>query len=229
MRPSAAARSPVPLSLRRIKTDRCIITDLPEKMEMKVLCNLTREQATLYQAVVDEMLRRIEEDGGHRAEGLVLATMLRLKQVCNHPAQYMGDGSVLGGRSGKLERTVEVLDEVAREDEKALVFTQFAEMGTMLRDHLQHRLGCRVSFLHGGVPRRNATPWSSEFQMWRRGRGDGALAQGRGHGLNLTAANHVVHFDRWWNPAVKTRRPTGPFASASAAMSRCANWCAPAP
>ena len=194
-----------PFVLRRLKTDRSVITDLPEKLEMKVLCNLTREQATLYRAVVDEMLRRIDEAEGMERRGLVLSTMLRLKQVCNHPAHYLGDGSTLAGRSGKLERTVALLEEVVEVDERALVFTQFAEMGSMLRSHLQQRLGCQTGFLHGGVPRRQRDAMVERFQS-----GDGlqvmvlSLKAG-GTGLNLTAANHVVHFDRWWNPAVENQ------------------------
>ncbi|MHB8219629.1 MAG: DEAD/DEAH box helicase [Acidimicrobiales bacterium] len=204
-----------PFVLRRLKTDRTIITDLPEKFEMKVPCMLTREQATLYQAVVDEMLRRIDETDGIERKGLVLATMLRLKQVCNHPAQYLGDGSALGNRSGKLERTVEILSEVIEGGEKALVFTQFAEMGELLREHLQHSLGCRVAFLHGGVPRKRRDAMVQAFQA--TGGGDTATDADADHpimvlslkaggtGLNLTAANHVVHFDRWWNPAVENQ------------------------
>jgi len=195
-----------PFVLRRLKTDRTIITDLPDKLEMKVICSLTREQATLYQAVVDEMLRRIEETEGIERKGLVLATMLRLKQVCNHPAQYLGDGSALAGRSGKLERTVDLLDEVLDGGERALVFTQFSEMGTFLHDHLQHRLGCRVAFLHGGVPRRQRDQMVAEFQDGDDGAPIMVLSlKAGGTGLNLTAANHVVHFDRWWNPAVENQ------------------------
>ena len=194
-----------PFVLRRLKTDRSIITDLPDKLEMKVLCNLTREQASLYRAVVDEMLRRIDEAEGMERRGLVLSTMLRLKQVCNHPAQYLGDGSTLAGRSGKLERTVEMLEEVVQVDERALVFTQFAEMGSMLRSYLQQRLGCQVSFLHGGVPRRQRDAMVEHFQS-REGVQVMVLSlKAGGTGLNLTAANHVVHFDRWWNPAVETK------------------------
>jgi SNF2-related domain/SNF2 Helicase protein/Helicase conserved C-terminal domain len=194
-----------PFVLRRLKTDRSIISDLPDKLEMKVLCNLTREQATLYRAVVDDMLRRIDEAEGIERRGLVLSTMLRLKQVCNHPAHYLGDGSTLAGRSGKLERTVEMLEEVVQVDERALVFTQFTEMGSMLRSYLQQRLGCQTVFLHGGVPRRQRDAMVERFQS-----GDGlrvmvlSLKAG-GTGLNLTAANHVVHFDRWWNPAVENQ------------------------
>jgi SNF2 family DNA or RNA helicase len=195
-----------PFVLRRLKTDRTIITDLPEKLEMKVVCTLTKEQATLYQAVVDEMLQRIEESEGIERKGLVLAAMLRLKQVCNHPAQYLGDGSRLERRSGKLERTVELLEQVLESGEKALVFTQFAEMGHMLQSHLGARLGCRVSFLHGGVPRRRRDEMVAELQAE-----GGAVpimvlsVKAGGTGLNLTAANHVVHFDRWWNPAVENQ------------------------
>ncbi len=194
-----------PFVLRRLKTDRSIITDLPDKLEIKILCNLTREQATLYRAVVDEMLRRIDEAEGMERRGLVLATMLRLKQVCNHPAHYLGDGSTLAGRSGKLERTVEILDEVLQAAENALVFTQFAEMGSMLRTHLQQRLGCPVAFLHGGVPRRQRDAMVERFQS---GEGQDVMVlslKAGGTGLNLTAANHVVHFDRWWNPAVENQ------------------------
>ncbi|MGC8626027.1 MAG: DEAD/DEAH box helicase [Acidimicrobiales bacterium] len=192
-----------PFVLRRLKTDRTVIADLPEKLEMKVFCNLTREQATLYKAVVDEMLQCIDAADGMERRGLVLATMLRLKQVCNHPAQYLGDGSSLGARSGKLERTVEMLDEVLQEGERALIFTQFAEMGFMLRSHLSQRLGCQVAFLHGGVPRKQRDLMVERFQ------GDDGFPlmvvslKAGGTGLNLTAANHVVHFDRWWNPAVE--------------------------
>jgi non-specific serine/threonine protein kinase len=195
-----------PFVLRRVKTDRTVAADLPEKIEMKVPCPLTREQATLYQAVVDEMLRRIERSEGIERKGLVLSTMLRLKQVCNHPAQYLSDGSALAGRSGKLERTVELLEEVAEAREKALVFTQFAEMGALLQAHLTERLGERVDFLHGGVPRTRRDAMVEEFQS---DAGEPAVLvlslRAGGTGLNLTAANHVVHFDRWWNPAVEAQ------------------------
>ncbi len=192
-----------PFLLRRVKTDRTIIKDLPDKLEMKVFCNLTREQASLYQAVVDAMLRALTDKEGIERKGLILATLTRLKQVCNHPAHYAGDGSALGGRSGKLARLEEILEEVLAEGDKALVFTQFAEMGGMLRTHLQSRLGREVLLLHGGVARGARDEMVSRFQQ------DGgppvfvlSLKAG-GTGLNLTAANHVVHFDRWWNPAVE--------------------------
>ncbi|WTZ02081.1 DEAD/DEAH box helicase [Micromonospora sp. NBC_01392] len=192
-----------PFVLRRLKTDPSIITDLPEKLEMEVLCNLTAEQAALYRAVVDDMMAKIESSDGIERRGLVLATMTRLKQVCNHPAQLLHDGSALAGRSGKLERLDEIVDEVLAADERALLFTQYAEFGGMLRGHLSARTGREVLFLHGGVGKAERDAMVTRFQS-----PDGpplfvlSLKAG-GTGLTLTAANHVVHVDRWWNPAVE--------------------------
>ncbi|RZU77410.1 non-specific serine/threonine protein kinase [Micromonospora kangleipakensis] len=192
-----------PFVLRRLKTDSSIISDLPEKLEMEVLCNLTAEQAALYRAVVDDMMAKIESSDGIERRGLVLATMTRLKQVCNHPAQLLRDGSPLPGRSGKLERLEEIVDEVLAAGEKALLFTQYAEFGGMLRGHLSARAGREVLFLHGGVGKADRDAMVTRFQS-----PDGpplfvlSLKAG-GTGLTLTAANHVVHVDRWWNPAVE--------------------------
>jgi hypothetical protein len=192
-----------PFVLRRLKTDRSIISDLPEKFEMKVFCNLTREQASLYQAVVDDMLERIESSEGMERRALVLSTMLKLKQVCNHPAHFLGDGSSLPGRSGKLSRLSEILEETIAEGDRALVFTQFTEMGTMLQRHLRHHLGCEVAYLHGGVPKRKRDEMVESFQSSSGPQVFLLSLKAGGTGLNLTAANQVVHFDRWWNPAVE--------------------------
>jgi non-specific serine/threonine protein kinase len=192
-----------PFILRRLKTDRTIIADLPEKLEMREFCVLTREQATLYQAIVDDMLARIDEAEGMERRGLVLATMMKLKQVCNHPAHFLADGSSLSGRSGKLTRLVELLGEAMAEGDRSLVFTQFTEMGGMLERHLRHRLQCDVLWLHGGVSKKARDSMVERFQS-----SDGppvfllSLKAG-GMGLNLTAATQVMHFDRWWNPAVE--------------------------
>jgi SNF2 family DNA or RNA helicase len=195
-----------PFVLRRLKTDRAIIDDLPDKMEMKVYCNLTQEQASLYEAVVKEMLEKIEESDGITRRGLVLATLTKLKQVCNHPAHFMGDGSALGRRSGKLARLQEMLEEVLAEGDKALIFTQFAEMGTLLRQYLQEQLACEVMFLHGGVSKKQRDIMVQRFQQERRGAPLFILSlKAGGVGLNLTEANHVFHFDRWWNPAVENQ------------------------
>ncbi len=195
-----------PFVLRRMKTDTSIISDLPEKLEMEVVCNLTREQAGLYQAVVDDMLERIENSEGIERRGLVLATMTKLKQVCNHPAQLLRDGSVLSAaRSGKLQRLEEILEEVLGAGEKALLFTQYAEFGGMLRAHLTARFGQEVAFLHGGVPKNARDDLVARFQSGDAGSPSLFVLslKAGGTGLTLTAANHVVHVDRWWNPAVE--------------------------
>ena len=198
-------RLTAPFVLRRLKTDRSIIADLPDKLEMHVLCNLTREQASLYRAVVDDMLDRIEQvRSGIERMGVISGSMMKLKQVCNHPAHFLADGSRLGGdRSGKLARLEEVLEEITATGERALVFTQFAEMGTLLQAHLSELLDAELPFLYGAVPKRRREEMIDSFQS------DGGppvlilTLKAGGVGLNLTAANHVVHYDRWWNPAVE--------------------------
>jgi SNF2 family DNA or RNA helicase len=194
-----------PFVLRRVKTDSTIIQDLPEKMEMNVYCTLTAEQATLYQAVVQDALEQVVESEGIQRRGLVLAMLLKLKQVCNHPAQFLGDGSALPGRSGKLARLTEMLDEALSAGDRALVFTQFAEMGKILQAHLRESLGDEVLFLHGGTPAKKRDEMVNRFQS-PHGPGVFVLSlKAGGLGLNLTAANHVFHFDRWWNPAVENQ------------------------
>ena len=192
-----------PFVLRRKKTDTSIISDLPDKIEFDEHCTLTREQGSLYAGVVEDMLRRIEESDGIERRGLVLQTMLRLKQVCNHPAHLLGDGSRLPARSGKLERLEELIDEVRAADEKILVFTQFAEWGGRLQAHLRDRLGHEVLFLHGGVGRAERDRMVSAFQAATGPAVFVLSLKAGGVGLNLTAANNVIHFDRWWNPAVE--------------------------
>ena len=171
---------------------------------MRVDCHLTREQATLYQAVVDEMLAESRSTRrGSSAPASSSAALMKLKQVCNHPAHLLKDRSALDGRSGKLARLEEILAEALAEGDKALCFTQFAEFGHMLQGHLQERLGREVLFLHGGTSK------TARDEMVRRFQSDGGpplfllSMKAGGTGLNLTAANHVVHFDRWWNPAVE--------------------------
>ena len=198
-------RATGPFILRRLKTDRDIISDLPEKMEMKVFCPLTREQASLYASILKETEEALGSAAGIKRKGVILGTLSRLKQVCNHPAQFLGDNSAIPNRSGKLARLTEMLEEVLEVGDRALVFSQFAVMGGMLQRHLQERFGCEVLFLHGGVPK------GRRDQMVERFQGDGgppifvlSLKAG-GTGLNLTSANHVFHFDRWWNPAVESQ------------------------
>jgi superfamily II DNA or RNA helicase len=193
-----------PFILRRLKSDPTIIQDLPPKNEMKVVCTLTREQATLYKAVVDEELRRIESSDGIERRGRVLALLTFTKQICNHPAQYLGESGPLPKRSGKLARTTEMLEEAVAAGDKALVFTQFREMGDKLALHFSERLGCEVVFLHGGTPKKARDEMVRRFQEEPHGPRIFVLSvKAGGTGLNLTAANHVFHFDRWWNPAVE--------------------------
>ncbi len=192
-----------PFLLRRVKTDRTIIHDLPEKQEMKAYCNLTREQASLYQAVVDDMLQRIESSDGIQRRGLILSTMMKLKQVCNHPAQLLQDRSELSGRSGKLALLEETLEDALAVGDRALVFTQFAEMGELLHAHLRQRFAREALFLHGGTSRKARDEMVARFQA-ETGPSIFILSlKAGGTGLNLTAANQVIHFDRWWNPAVE--------------------------
>ncbi len=200
-----------PFILRRVKTDPRVITDLPEKVETKVYCTLTEEQATLYEAVVQDVMEKIEssEDGIQR-RGLVLSMLMQLKQICNHPVQYLhqagkeGMDVLLDGRSGKLERLGELLEEILAEGDRTLIFTQFSEMGRMLSDYLPKAFGAGTQFLHGGTPAKARDTMVKRFQEADNVPPVFILSlKAGGTGLNLTRANHVFHFDRWWNPAVE--------------------------
>ncbi len=193
-----------PFILRRVKTDPTIISDLPEKLEMKVYCSLMPEQASLYEAVVRDMMEQIESSEGIKRKGLVLSSITKLKQICNHPAHFLGDRSTMPGRSGKLARLEEMLDEVVAADDRALVFTQYAEFGRELQSYLRERLGRDIFYLHGGTPRHVRDRLVTRFQNDRRGPPVFILSlKAGGIGLNLTRASHVFHYDRWWNPAVE--------------------------
>jgi SNF2 family DNA or RNA helicase len=195
-----------PFILRRLKTDPNVIADLPEKNEMKVFCTLTREQVTLYQAVLEDQLRLIEDAEGVQRRGQVLATLTKLKQICNHPALFLHDGSRLDGRSGKLARLAEMAEELVSAGDHALVFTQYAEMGRMLQEYLEAAGLGEVLFLHGGTPAKARDRMVARFQDEERGPQIFILSvKAGGTGLNLTRANHVFHFDRWWNPAVENQ------------------------
>ena len=195
-----------PFILRRLNTDRSIIADLPQKMEMRVFCNLTKEQSSLYEAVVKETFQGLEDAEGIKRKGIVLATLLRLKQVCNHPAQFLGDHSPIPGRSGKLIRLTEMLEEILAVGDRTLVFSQFAEMGAILKRYLQETFGREVLFLHGGVPKAQRDLMVERFQGEEESPPIFILSlKAGGTGLNLTRASRVIHFDRWWNPAVENQ------------------------
>ena len=196
-----------PFILRRLKTDKDIIQDLPEKQEMNVFCGLSTEQATLYQKLVDESLVEIEESDGIKRRGLILTLLLRLKQVCNHPAQYLKEKSVGSNkRSGKLLRLQEMLEEVIEEGDHALIFTQFAEWGKLLQPYLKQHLGQETLFLYGSTKKQQREEMIDRFQNDPDGPRILILSlKAGGTGLNLTRANHVFHVDRWWNPAVENQ------------------------
>jgi SNF2 family DNA or RNA helicase len=194
-----------PYVLRRLKTDPAIIDDLPEKIEVKQYCQLTTEQASLYQSIVDDMMEKIENTEGIERRGNVLAAMAKLKQVCNHPAQVLHDRSPIGTRSGKVIRLEEILEEILAESDRVLCFTQFTEFAEMLLPHLAARFDQDVAYLHGGTPRKRRDELVTRFQS---GQGPSIFLlslKAGGTGLNLTAANHVIHLDRWWNPAVENQ------------------------
>ncbi len=201
-----------PFILRRLKTDPNVVADLPEKIESREYAHLTTEQASLYESTVKRMLGEVETSEGIRRRGVVLSALIKLKQICNHPSQLLKDweeGHITPpdpSRSGKCVRLLEMLDEVLSEGDQALVFTQFRQMGHLLSVMIRHRLDKEVLFLHGGTPQKQREELVHRFQK------DGQKApillvslRAGGVGLNLTAATHVFHFDRWWNPAVENQ------------------------
>lgn len=200
-----------PFILRRLKTDSSIIDDLPDKFENKIYCSLTPEQATLYEATVREEMESVEQAEDDMARrGSVLRMLTRLKQICNHPAQFLKEGSALGvealqARSGKLIRLSEMLEEVFASEDRALLFTQYAEMGAHLQVYLRELLVDEVLFLHGGTPAKKRQEMVRQFQSPRGPTVFILSLKAGGTGLNLTQANHVFHYDRWYNPAVENQ------------------------
>lgn len=193
-----------PFILRRVKSDPQIIQDLPEKMENKIFCSLSREQATLYQALVNTTMEKIEHAEGIARHGQILALLTHLKQIVDHPALFQKSSSQSPERSGKILRLIDMLETIIENDERALIFTQFKEMGDLLVPILQNAFDLEtIPFLHGGLTASQRDALVADFQS-----PDGppifilSLKAG-GTGLNLTAATHVFHFDRWWNPAVE--------------------------
>ncbi len=194
-----------PYILRRLKTDRKIIADLPEKTEVPCYCRLSKAQIQLYESIVKVLKATLETEDGMARRGAVLQSLMRLKQVCNHPSQLRGDGEYAPEDSGKFIRVREICEEIASRQEKALIFTQFREITEPLADYLAAVFGQPGLILHGGTPVRKRKTLIEQFQS-----DDGppffvlSLKAG-GTGLNLTAASHIIHFDRWWNPAVENQ------------------------
>ena len=194
-----------PYVLRRLKTDKRIIADLPDKTEMKAFCGLSKKQAAIYARSVEELARALEGLDGMKRRGLVLSYLMRFKQICNHPSQYLGDGRYEPTDSGKFDRLRTICEEIASRQEKVLVFTQFREMTDPIAAFLGGVFGCEGLVLHGGTvvkKRRNL------IDMFQEENGPPFFVlslKAGGTGLNLTAASHVIHFDRWWNPAVESQ------------------------
>ena len=194
-----------PYVLRRLKTDKRVIADLPDKTEVNAYCRLSRRQAALYARSVEEMRTTIDALDGIERRGMVLAFLMRFKQICNHPSQWLGDGSYAAGDSGKLTRLRELAESIAARQDKALVFTQFREMTGPLAHFLTGVFGRSGLVLHGGTLVRKRQELVKRFQEDDRVPFMVLSLKAGGTGLNLTAASHVIHFDRWWNPAVENQ------------------------
>lgn len=194
-----------PLILRRVKTDQSIINDLPDKVEQKLYCNLTKEQASLYEALVKDVAEQIESAEGIQRQGLILSTLMKLKQICNHPAQFLQDGSIFSPeRSHKLSRLAEMVEEAIAESESLLIFSQFKEIGDALEKYLKQTFHYNTYYIHGGTSRTKREQMIAEFQDTATEPSVFILSlKAGGVGITLTKANHVFHFDRWWNPAVE--------------------------
>ena len=194
-----------PTFLRRLKTDKTVIADLPDKTEVKAFCQLSRKQAALYQQSVKELAEQLEDAEGIQRKGLVLSFLMRFKQICNHPSQWLGDGAWSEDDSGKWARLRDIAEVIAARQEKVLVFTQFREVTAPLAAFLGSVFGRPGLVLHG------ETAVKQRQELVRRFQEDEAVGffvlslKAGGAGLNLTAASHVVHFDRWWNPAVENQ------------------------
>jgi non-specific serine/threonine protein kinase len=194
-----------PYILRRMKTDKTVITDLPDKTEVKALCPLSRKQAALYAETVTDLTRALQDADGIRRKGIVLATLMRLKQICNHPSQWLNDGKWAEADSGKWARLREIAEVVAASQEKMLVFTQFREMTAPLAAYLGGIFGQPGLVLHGDTPVKHRKALVQTFQEDETVPFLVLSLKAGGSGLTLTAASHVVHFDRWWNPAVENQ------------------------
>jgi non-specific serine/threonine protein kinase len=195
-----------PYLLRRLKTDKSIINDLPDKIEVNSWCALTREQLKLYTQTVQDMSRALEStDASIQRKGLVLAYLTRFKQICNHPGQLLGDQDYDEKRSGKFERLAHLFEEIITRQEKVLIFSQYREMTAPIASFLERRFGVPGLVLHGGTPVAKRKGLVDVFQHTQGSAFFVLSLKAGGTGLNLTAANHVIHFDRWWNPAVENQ------------------------
>lgn len=194
-----------PFVLRRLKSDKTIINDLPDKVEVDQFCHLTAHQAALYEGVVEKSMQDIEANDGKARNGLVLTLIMALKQICNHPAQYLKKGKRDADLSGKCPLVIDLVSQAFENDEKVLIFTQFKEMGDILAEVLENVFHRPIPFLHGGTTRPQRDKMVDDFQLKRHSNLMVLSLKAAGTGLNLTAASQVIHFDLWWNPAVEAQ------------------------
>jgi non-specific serine/threonine protein kinase len=194
-----------PYILRRMKTDPRIVPDLPEKTEMRAECGLSKKQAALYEHMVEEFARRLEDAEGMSRRGMVLTVLMQLKQICNHPAQLLGAADFPPADSGKFQRLAQICEEISQRQEKVLVFTQFQSLTEPLAEYLGELFGRKGLVLHGGTAVKKRSEMVRQFQDDAGPPFFVISLKAGGSGLNLTAASHVVHFDRWWNPAVENQ------------------------
>jgi non-specific serine/threonine protein kinase len=198
-----------PYILRRLKTDKKIIADLPDKTELTAYCGLSKEQIKLYTKAVTELKNTLQENQTIKSpikrKGTVLAFLMQFKQICNHPAQFLGNNDYTTKDSGKFERLTEICEEIASRQEKVLVFTQFKEITTPLANHLQTVFNRKGLILDGSTPIKKRKEMIETFQKESGPPFFVLSLKAGGTGLNLTAASHVIHFDRWWNPAVENQ------------------------
>jgi len=194
-----------PYILRRLKTDKKVIADLPDKTEVKAFCQLSRQQAALYQQAVKELAEQLDDAEGIKRKGVVLSFLMRFKQICNHPSQWLGDGAWAEEDSGKWARLRDIAEVIAAKQEKVLIFTQFREVTAPLAAFLGSVFGRPGLVLHGETPVSKRQELVRRFQEVEEVGFFVLSLKAGGAGLNLTAASHVVHFDRWWNPAVENQ------------------------
>ncbi len=194
-----------PFMLRRVKTDKTIISDLPDKLEQIDYVGLSKKQTVLYRKYVAELAEKLEESDGMKRRGLVLASLTKLKQICNHPDQYLGQTAYDPKESGKFEMLRDVCETICQKRERVLVFTQFKEITSYLNEFLADIFGCRGYVLHGGTPVAKRNEIVENFQGEKYVPYIVLSVKAGGTGLNLTNANHVIHFDRWWNPSVENQ------------------------
>lgn len=194
-----------PFILRRLKSDKSIIQDLPDKIEQDQFCELSKEQAALYQNVLDSSLNKLDAAEGINRQGLVLKLITALKQVCNHPKQFLKKGEANPAVSGKSQRLLSLIEGVLDQGDKALIFTQYKQMGLIIGEMLNEQFGLEIPFLHGGVSRKKRDEMVEEFQQDASSPILLLSLKAGGTGLNLTAANHIIHYDLWWNPAVEAQ------------------------